>query len=189
MGSRSTCLRAGVGGFRGRGLKAGDVLAVGVAEAKPWKKRILPHRFVPRYPDSLILRVLPGLQENLFTNEGIEVFFSAEYVVSPRNDRMGYLLDGPVVSHADGADIVSDALCPGAVQVPGNGLPIIMTADHQTTGGYAKLGAVIGPDLSALVQARQGDRIRFVRCGDEEAVAVLRREMELYERIRAHFPD
>jgi KipI family sensor histidine kinase inhibitor len=189
MGSRSTCLRAGIGGFGGRALKAGDVLPAGVAGTMPWKKRILPHHFVPRYPDSLTLRVLPGFQEILFTNEGIDVFYSAEYTVSPRNDRMGYLLDGLQVRHADGADIVSDALCPGAVQVPGNGLPIIMTADHQTTGGYAKIGAVIGPDLSALVQARQGDRIRFVRCSDEEAVAALLREMEIYERIRAQFPD
>jgi antagonist of KipI len=190
MGSRSTCLRAGTGGFRGRALKTGDVLCFGEVENMIKKARVLPRRFVPRHSESILLRVLPGPQEDHFTEQGISVFYSSEYRVSPRNDRMGYLLEGPaVIRHCKGADIVSDALCPGAVQVPGNGLPIIMTADHQTTGGYAKIGAVIGADLGGLAQARQGNRIRFVRCTDEEAVTALKLEMEIYARIRAEFQD
>ena len=76
--------------LRREGLKAGDILHAGVAESKSRKKRIMPRRFVPRYPELLTLRVLPGMQENLFTEEGLDVFYSAEYSVSPRNDRMGY---------------------------------------------------------------------------------------------------
>ncbi len=189
MGSRSTCLRAGIGGCGGRALKAGDILHCGETERKVMKKRVLPRRFVPRYSGSIVLRVLPGPQADHFTDEGISAFFSSEYTVSPRNDRMGYLLEGPAIRHSRGADIVSDALCAGAVQVPGNGLPIIMTADHQTTGGYAKIGAVIGPDLGLLAQARQGNAIRFARCTGEEAVAALRLEKEIYCRIRADFSD
>ncbi len=189
MGSRSTCLRAGTGGFHGRALKSGDVLSCMEVESRIRKTRVLPRRFVPRYTESILLRVLPGPQEDHFSGQGISVFYSSEYRVSPRNDRMGYVLEGPAIRHESGADIVSDALCPGAVQVPGNGQPIIMTADHQTTGGYAKIGAVIGTDLRGLVQARQGNTIRFVRCTDEEAVAALKLEMEIYERIRAEFQD
>jgi KipI family sensor histidine kinase inhibitor len=187
MGSRSTLPRAGIGGFHGRVLKAGDILRCGKVERTITKTRVLPRLFMPRYSGSIVLRVLPGPQEDHFTEEGISVFYSSEYRVSSRNDRMGYLLEGPAVRHGDGADIVSDALCPGAVQVPGNGLPIIMTADHQTTGGYAKIGAVIGPDLTGLAQMRQGNVIRFVRCTDEEAVEALEREMEIYVRIRTEF--
>ncbi len=189
MGSRSTCLRAGIGGFRGRALLAGDVVTCGETGEHPAGKRILPRRFVPGYPESIVLRVLPGPQDDLFTEEGLSVFFSSGYRVSPRNDRMGYLLEGPRVRHKDGADIVSDALCMGAVQVPGSGMPIVMTADHQTSGGYAKIGAVIGSDLTKLCQSRQGNRIRFVRCTDGEAVAALKREREIYERIQAEFPE
>ncbi len=189
MGSRSTCLRAGIGGVGGRALKAGDFLGCGGSNRKVTKKRVLPRRFIPRYTGSMVLRVLLGPQEDHFTEDGISVFYSSEYCVSPRNDRMGYLLEGPAIGHTGDADIISDALCTGAVQVPGNGLPIVMTADHQTTGGYPKIGAVIGPDLALVAQARQGNAIRFARCTDDEAVAALRLEAEIYCRIRAEFPD
>ncbi len=146
-------------------------------------KRFLPAHLVPEYPEEIRLRVLPGPQDDFFEPEGIKTFFSSVYTVTPRNDRMGYCLDGPPISHRNGADIVSDALCAGAVQVPGDGLPLVMTADHQTTGGYAKIGAVIGPDLFRLVQARQGTRVRFVRCSDSEAVRVLSLQERLLEGI------
>lgn len=185
LGSRSTLLRSGLGGHMGRQLRAGNRLPLGEGPEGDHEPRLLSRRLVPEYPGEIRLRVLPGPQDDLFSNEGIEAFFSSVYTVTPRNDRMGYRLDGPRIRHRQGADIVSDALCAGAVQVPGDGLPLVMGADHQTTGGYAKIGAVIGPDLWRLAQARQGTRIRFVRCRDEAAVAVLRREHELFGRILA----
>jgi allophanate hydrolase subunit 2 len=122
-----------------------------------------------------------GPQDDLFTEDGLRTFLSCEYTVSYRNDRMGYVLEGASIAHKNGADIVSDALCPGAVQIPGNGVPIIMMADCQTTGGYAKIATVISSDLPKLAQAKAGDGVRFVACSDEEAIAALTAENKCYE--------
>jgi KipI family sensor histidine kinase inhibitor len=190
MGSRSTALRARMGGYEGRALRAGDVIPFGeVCRAVPGIRRALPSRLIPGYPEEIRLRVLPGPQDDLFDPASIETFFTSLYTVTPRNDRMGYCLDGPRIRRRREADIVSDALCAGAVQVPGNGLPLVMTADHQTTGGYPKMGAVIGPDLSRLAQARQGTRVRFVRCTDGEAVTALVRRETFLEGLRSALAD
>ncbi len=165
-------------------MRAADLVPYRLDCVDEVEDRFLPSHLVPEYPEEVRLRVLPGPQDDLFEPEGIKTFFSSVYTVTPRNDRMGYCLDGPSIRHRNGADIVSDALCAGAVQVPGDGLPLIMTADHQTIGGYAKIGAVISPDLFRLVQARQGTRVRFVRCSDSEAVRIARRQEGLFEGIR-----
>jgi len=175
LGSRSTYVRAGVGGFAGRALAGGDRLPLPAAPAPRLPPRRLPARLVPR-SGALRLRVLPGPQDDRFTRDGLATFLGSAYTVTNRNDRMGYQLEGPSIEHANGADIVSDALLPGAVQVPGNGLPIVLMADCQTTGGYPKIAAVIGPDLPALAQARRGAEVRFERCTMAEAVAAVRRE-------------
>jgi allophanate hydrolase subunit 2 len=125
----------------------------------------------------------------MFTPGGITTFFSAPYAVTDRNDRMGYRLDGPAVRHVGAADIITDALAPGAVQVPGDGMPIVMMADCQTTGGYAKIGTVIGADLRLLAQSRCGDTVYFARCPEEEAVTVFREERAAYTAIKERFPD
>jgi len=181
MGSRSTYLRARLGGFQGRVLRAGDVLEIGAVAALPSALNELANRYVPRYENEVRLRVMLGPQDDLFTEDGVRTFLGCEYTVSYRNDRMGYVLDGAAVTHKNGADIVSDALCPGAVQIPGNGTPIIMTADCQTTGGYAKIGTVISSDLPKLAQAKAGDRVRFVACSDEDAILALTVENKYYE--------
>ncbi|MGA7826629.1 MAG: 5-oxoprolinase subunit PxpB [Geobacteraceae bacterium] len=183
LGSRATFLRAGIGGFGGRALLTGDLVPFGKTNGNGTGQRILPVHLVPEYPDEIRLRVVPGPQDDLFEAEGLRTLFNAVYTVTPRNDRMAYCLSGPPIRHRDGADIISDALCAGAVQVSGDGLPLVMTADHQTTGGYAKIGAVIAPDLNRLVQARQGTRVRFVRCSDSEAVRVLRMQEKLLAGI------
>jgi KipI family sensor histidine kinase inhibitor len=185
LGSCSTFLRAGFGGYGGRALRAADPVSFGAVCGAAALKRLLPSRLIPRYPQEIRLRVLPGPQDDLFEAEGIETFFSSVYTVTPRNDRMGYCLDGSPIRHRNGADIISDALCPGSVQVPGDGLPLVMTADHQTTGGYPKIGTVIGPDLFRLVQARQGTRVRFVRCTDGEALRALKLREGLFNGIRS----
>lgn len=185
MGSRSTYTRAGIGGAGGRALSAGDVLRVGKTpgEAEDPGLRSLPGCFVPPSGGDARLRVLPGPQDDWFDPEGVATFFSASFVVTVRNDRMGYRLEGPSVRHVKGADIVTDALNPGAVQVPGDGMPIVMMADCQTCGGYAKIGFVIGPDLRRLAQARRGDTVRFSRCTESEAVEALREERAAYAAI------
>jgi allophanate hydrolase subunit 2 len=133
---------------------------------------------VPPCGGSARLRVLLGPQQDRFTEEGLADFLGTAWKVTPQNDRMGYRLDGPPVRLRAAADILTDPLVPGAVQVSGNGLPIAMMMDCQTTGGYAKIATVIGPDLRRLAQARVGDEIRFVACRQADAVAALRAERD-----------
>lgn len=185
LGSRATYVRARVGGLDGRLLAAGDVLPVGAAPGPAPPPRALPRRAVPRYAREVRLRVLPGPQEDRFSREGVATFFGSAYTVTNRNDRMGYQLEGPAVRHRRGPDIVSDALLPGAVQVPGSGMPFVMMADSQTVGGYAKIGAVIEADRPRLAQARRGDVVRFVRCGQTEAVRALAGARERLDRLAA----
>ena len=189
LGSRSTYTRAFIGGMEGRMLKAGDLLLIGTETAFSPCSCVLPDTYIPRYDSAIRLRVLPGPQDDLFEDSGIAAFFENVYTITDEADRMGYRLEGAKISHKGKADIVSDALCQGAVQVPGHGMPIIMMADRQTTGGYAKLGTVIGPDLPLLAQAKPGDTVRFVRCSDEEAVAALREEQVFYQWLAAFVAD
>jgi allophanate hydrolase subunit 2 len=163
-------------------LQSEDVLEIARAEGLPRELNELPYLLVPRYANDLQLRVILGPQDDLFTDAGIATFLNRAYVISSRNDRMAYLLEGAIVEHKTGADIVSDALCPGAVQIPGSGMPIIMMADCPTTGGYAKIATVIGPDLAVLAQAKADDKVRFVSCNDAEAVAALMTEKKCYEK-------
>jgi allophanate hydrolase subunit 2 len=140
---------------------------------------------LPNYGTEIILRVIPGPQDDHFTPAGIGTFFDSSYTVTSRNDRMGVTFEGPVIEHLKGPDIVSDAVYPGAIQVPGRGMPIVMMMDCQTTGGYPKIGTVIGPDLRRLAQARAGNKVRFIRCSDAEAVTLLKEEQQHYSEFAA----
>jgi antagonist of KipI len=186
LGSRSTYTRAAVGGLGGRQLKAGDTLAFGRSDPADNRPLLLPEAYRPvGAGDGITLRVLPGPQDDHFTAAGLATLFASAYTVTDEADRMGYRLEGPKIEHGGKADIVSDALPQGAIQVPGHGMPIIMMADRQTTGGYTKIGTVIGPDLALLAQAKPGDTIRLRRCSDEEAVDALKSERALYEAAAA----
>lgn len=185
LGSRSTYTRAAIGGIEGRGVETGDVIEIGRGDAIPFAPRELSYHHLPKYAPEIRVRVMLGPQEELFTPEGVRTLFSGNFTVSARNDRMGILLEGPTVQHVSGADIISDALCAGAIQVPGDGHPIVMMADCQTTGGYAKIGFAIGPDLSKLAQAKAGDTVSFVACSEAEAVAALAAERQSYQKAAA----
>lgn len=187
LGSRSTYTRAKVGGLEGRALRQGDVLDVGGEIETDAVERILDKRFMPCYEPNIMLRVLLGPQDDMFTSEAVTNFFNSEYVITDEADRMGYRLAGPKIAHLDKADIVSDALPFGAIQIPSSGQPIIMMADRQTTGGYAKIGTVIGPDLSKLAQAKPSDTVRFTLCSQEEAITALETERQGYADINSSF--
>ena len=182
LGSRSTYTRARVGGHEGRLLRAGDVLRAGPASAEPEACALPPGR-VPRFGRNIALRVTLGPQDDRFDVEGLRTFLGSAYAVSNRNDRMGYQLDGAPIRHRDRADIVSDALVPGAIQVPGRGTPIVLMADAQTTGGYAKIATVISADVPLMAQARAGDSVTFRAVSDEEAVAAARSERLLLDEV------
>ena len=171
LGSRSTYARAGLGGLDGRSLQAGDQIRVGAGEtAIPLRLPQPPH--LAGGP----LRVIPGPQREYFTDAAWAHFLSAEFTVSRAADRMGLRLDGPRLAHdpACGADIVSDAVTPGAIQVPGDGRPIVLLADCQTVGGYPKIATVIGADLPRLGHALPGKILRFVEVGMAQALAARR---------------
>ena len=171
LGSRSTYVRAGIGGLDGRALKAGDCLQVGPG-VRPNPLR-LPQ--TPRRPDGP-LRIVPGPQREYFTDAAWSRLLGDEFVISREADRMGLRLDGPRLEHEPerGADIVSDAVTPGVIQVPGDGRPIILLADCQTVGGYPKIATVIGADLPRLGRALPGQTLRFVEVGMDQALAARR---------------
>ena len=185
-GSRSTYGRAGIGGFQGRALVEGDAIPLRLGEASTRSEV----RLDDGYLDELgPFRVILGPQRDFFTDEAVTTFLSSAYTVTREADRMGMRLDGPVLEHARGYNIVSDGIVTGAVQVPGNGLPIVLLADHQTTGGYPKLAAVISADIPRLGRLRAGDGIRFEEVTVEAAEAAFRaREADLRRVIDGMIP-
>ena len=168
MGSRSTHVKSNIGGLEGRALCAGDHLKSGQARPTILERR-LPQQYVPEYGNESELRVIMGPQDDYFTEVGIHTFLSSEYTVSIKADRMGYRLEGPCIEHRAGADIISDGIPLGAVQVPGDGLPIVLLSDRQTTGGYTKIATVITVDINKLAQAKPGDKVRFLKITEGEA--------------------
>ncbi len=171
LGSRSTYARAGLGGIEGRGIKAGDLVKVGAGETAILLR--LPQ--APCLADGP-LRVIAGPQREYFTEAAWTAFLGTEFTVSREADRMGLRLDGPRLKHdpACGADIISDAVTPGTIQVPGDGRPIVLLADCQTVGGYPKIATVIGADLPRLGHALPGQALRFIAVTQAEALAARR---------------
>jgi len=182
LGSRSTYARGGFGGYRGRPLAAGDDLPLCSADAPETLEQLLGEP-APARPGRL--RVIPGPQHDHFTAEAIAMLETADYTVSRASDRMGMRLDGPALDHKGRFNIVSDNIAPGAIQVPGDGLPIILLADRQTTGGYPKIATVISSDLPALGRLRPGDPLRFESVGLEDAADARRELADSFTRICA----
>jgi 5-oxoprolinase (ATP-hydrolysing) subunit C len=172
LGSRSTYARAALGGIDGRAPRAGDRLRCGPGQGAQ-RQAARPFEHV-RGP----MRVLPGPQDGHFDAEAWALFLGSGYRVSREADRMGLRLEGPMLRHRArlGADIVSEAVVPGVVQVPGAGQPIVLGVDAQTIGGYAKIATVIRADLPRLAHARPGDVLRFRAVSRDEAIAA-RREL------------
>lgn len=168
LGSVSTHVRTRMGGLDGGPLKAGDALPLALPQAPDRPERRLDPGALPRRDGTI--RVVPGPQDDHFSDAGRATFFASEYVVTAEADRMGIRLSGPQVEHARGYNIVSDGIVTGAVQVPGSGLPIVLLVDRQTAGGYPKIAVAIAPDIAAMAQLRPGDRLRFRAIGADEAV-------------------
>lgn len=165
LDSYSTDEKAKIGGLSGRGLNRGDILNV------EWSSNANKRKIIS-YDDPYFkqmrsriksVRVLLGPQEDAFSSEGINIFLSSDYEMTTMSNRMGLRLKGRPIEHIKSPDILSDAIPFGAIQIPGDGQPIIMMADRQTTGGYTKIATVISVDLSVLAQTRPGEFIRFIR--------------------------
>ncbi len=166
MGSRSTYVSGGIGGMAGRALRRGDVLSRGDGKLLRRPRR-LP--WIPLFSDDILLRAVPGPQDDYF-RENAGMFFSSAYTVATQADRMGCRLSGPVIARDSGApqSIISEASMPGNIQIPPNGQPIILMME-QTIGGYTKIATVITPDLFKVAQARPGATVRFVSLSIDEA--------------------
>ena len=175
MGSLSTYSRAGVGGFQGRKLGPGDALPLVRAAAPGGEERKIATAF--DYGSGPI-RVVWGPQDDYFTDEGKRTFIESEYRVSKEADRMGIRFEGPTIAHAKGADIISDGIAAGAIQVPGAGLPIVLLADRQTVGGYSKIATVASVDLPRLGRLLPGQSVRFTAITVDKAEE-LRRDQEV----------
>jgi antagonist of KipI len=184
LGSRSTYLPAGFGGWQGRALLAGDVLPVrpdasklshdrfekldarGFERSVPWSA---PSMTLPvRQPISV--HALPGMHYGWFSEHAQRDVFEATWSVMADSNRIGFRLTGPELKREKTGDIISGPTCLGTVQVPAGGLPIVLMADHQTSGGYAKILEVASADCASLAQLAPGGRLRWVRCTLDEAL-------------------
>lgn len=179
LNSRSVFVR----GLMGQPLQTKAILEIERSGAPDLRQRVLPPEMVPDYSQREPLRVILGPQDDRFTPRGIETFLTSEYKVTAQSDRMGYRLEGPKIEHVKGADIISEGIARGAIQVPGDGLPIILLWDAQVSGGYTKIANVITPDQDSLAQTMPGETLRFQEVSLEEAHQALRRERKKLEEI------
>lgn len=175
LGSSSTYAKAGLGGINGAALNAGDTLTVAIAANGPEYSCINPMNTA--YV-SAELRVVLGPQQDHFSDEGIANLLNSDYTLGTDADRMGVRLSGPAVLHKSEAskDIVSDAIVPGSIQVPGTGQPIVLLSDAHTAGGYPKVATVLSIDLPLLGLQRAGSVFRFQALSIDEAIEAVRQQ-------------
>ncbi|AZB43930.1 biotin-dependent carboxyltransferase family protein [Bacillus sp. FJAT-42376] len=198
MGSFSTYLKAGIGGFHGRALKVNDELRIknsdllDKAEFKDTDDLAISAGWYmkPFYnPDNKTIKYIKGREYDWFTEDSQTAFEKEEFSLSSQSDRMGFRLDGPVLTLKEKRELLSEAVGFGTIQVPAGGQPIILMADHQTTGGYPKIGQVIADCLPALAQLKPGEKIRFEETTVEEAqILLVKREKEI-EFLRSMVKD
>lgn len=178
MGSRSTYLSGKFGGLEGRPLRKGDIL-YRLDSPSPLNRLGLsfPEEWIPFFEKEANLRVIPGPQDHHFTKKGFQTFCSSAYQVTPRCDRMGVRLDGPKIERRADVEesIISEGFLSGAIQVPGDGKPIIILTEL-VTGGYTKIATVISVDLTKVAQLKPGDRVRFNPISIEEAYQLLKEQ-------------
>jgi antagonist of KipI len=168
MGSMSTYVGGKIGGYDGRPLKKGDIVACGNGSLLD-APRHLPEKWTPRYPDHVVLRTVAGPQNDHF-DEGQTTLFQSEFMVTPKADRMGYRLQGTPIQRKEKAprSIISEPTMPGGIQVPADGQPIVLLVE-QTVGGYSKIATVISTDLPKIAQTVPGDTVTFEDVTLEEA--------------------
>ena len=178
MGSRSTYLSGRFGGLQGKALKRGDILYT-LDQPPPLNKLGLrfPSDWIPSFDKKVMLRVIPGPQDHHFTEKGFQTFSSSAYQVTRQCDRMGVRLEGPKIERRPDVEesIISEGLISGAIQVPGDGKPIIILAEL-VTGGYTKIATVISTDLTKVAQLKPGDQVKFEPISIEEAHHLLKEQ-------------
>jgi biotin-dependent carboxylase-like uncharacterized protein len=189
MGSQSTYLSGKFGGLEGRALKKGDLLYA-LHLQSPLSKLGLrfPSEWIPPLEKEVLLQVVPGPQDRHFTEKGFKTFCSSSYQVTRQCDRMGIRLEGPKIERRSDVEesIISEGLIAGAIQVPGDGKPIIILTEL-VTGGYTKIATVISADLAKVAQLKPGDRVRFTPISIEEAHQLIRQQEERLRSFKQFF--
>jgi antagonist of KipI len=179
MESKSTYIRAELGGFKGRTLHSGDRITTGTVSVV--SKQIIEYlnsrakqlsfeqanwsiskKMLPKYREQPYIRVMRGRQFHLFTKESQEMLFGSSFQISAQSDRMGYRLKGPCLKLEARGELLSEAVSFGTIQVPSDGNPIILLADRQTTGGYPKIGQVATVDLPIIAQMAPNEKVEFI---------------------------
>ena len=175
MKSKSTNLSSSFGGLEGRALEKGDIICSGGKGGNmTYKERSFPIEWVPQYGKEWTLRIIFGPQDEQFSENIRGVFITSVYNVSPKADRTGIRLTGPIVERMPetGESIISEGVISGAIQIPGDGQPIIILGET-VTGGYRKIATVISADLPLLGQLKPGDKVRFKQVSLDEAYKAL----------------
>ena len=208
MGSRSTYLRGGFGGLGGRALATGDRLD---APPHPARRHCAPpptptdfsrsvSSAIVLAPSPIVVppvataevetvRVIAGAQQSLFTDDARERLFASEYRIGLQSDRMGYRLEGPTLERTKQTEMISEAVTFGTIQVPPDGLPIVLMADRQTAGGYPKFGEVASADLRVLAQMAPRRRLRFAPIALADAQRILLAREREYSHVRSMMGD
>lgn len=186
LGSRSTYLHGKFGGHEGRALQEGDCLSIDTSTLAvsrtpcPWRVGSV----TPEYDENPTLRVILGSEFDWLASQSQEQLFRSEFVVSPQSDRMGYRLSGPKLELKIPHELISTAVCPGVIQVPADGQPILLMADCATTGGYPKVACVSSVDLPLAAQLRPGTKFRLSAISLEEAQSLLRQREAEVDRLK-----
>lgn len=163
MESRSTFMRGEYGGLEGRALKRGDTIPIGkpTIAIDAIRGRRLRHQDIPNFKVERPIRFILGPHVAAFEEKSVKEFLTESFTVSNASDRMGYRLEGATLQHKNAADIISDFITIGTIQVPGSGQPIVHMADCGTSGGYTKLGVIISEDIPYIAQKKPGDKLAF----------------------------
>ncbi|MER2060768.1 MAG: biotin-dependent carboxyltransferase family protein [Niallia sp.] len=209
LNSKSTYLRARIGGYKGRAIKAGDRLEV--TSISHHSKKLINklhnktasdafittkwfvdfHKFIS-FANEYRIRVLAGNHFSLCSIKSQMNFYTGKYTITPQSDRMGYRITGPEVKLNEKCELLSEAVTFGTIQLPPDGKPIILVADRQTTGGYPKIAQVVSADLSLIAQMKPGEKIRFQESTLQEAEYLLMekeqgvRELEIFLKMKIY---
>lgn len=201
MGSKSTYIRAEIGGYEGRRLNKEDVLELNnpsgssIEITKSLSKQInsngysypkwlVSNSIIPNYKMNSIIRVIKGGEFDFFDDNSKKVFFENSFIITPQSDRMGYRLKGQELKLENSLEMISEAVSFGTIQVPPDGNPIILLADRQTTGGYPKIGQAITVDMPIVSQLKPGDSMRFQEISLEEAQRLYIKREENIEELK-----
>lgn len=195
LGSKSTHLAAGLGGYNGSTLQKGDILYKGQDESgkcndlKVWSGIKTKLKYIPKYDSLNLLRAIAGPEIHAFKKESIENFWSNTYTMTPQMNRMGNRLKGVPLKHKNSADIISDTVTAGTVQVPGNGLPIILLAERQTVGGYTRIAVLSSVDIGLAAQMKSGQSFVFQQISIEDSIRLYRRREYFLHRLNEERHD